>query len=68
MYAFPHPAFTQLKSYLTDRTFQVRYQEEYTTLQHPIRSTTGQYPLTHTLFNIHRRHARNPAHADSDLC
>jgi hypothetical protein len=25
--AFPHPAYTILKSYLTDRTFQVRYQE-----------------------------------------
>jgi len=30
--AFPHPAYTILKLYLTDRTFQVRYQEEYTTL------------------------------------
>jgi len=30
--AFPQPAYTLLKSYLTDRTFQVRYQEEYTTL------------------------------------
>jgi hypothetical protein len=27
---FPHPKCTLLKSYLTDRTFQVRYQEEYT--------------------------------------
>jgi hypothetical protein len=24
--AFPHPEYTLLKSYLTDRTFQVRYQ------------------------------------------
>jgi hypothetical protein len=31
-HAFPHPAYTLLKSYLTDRTFQVRYQEECTTL------------------------------------
>jgi hypothetical protein len=31
-HAFPHPAYTLLKSYLTDRTFQARYQEEYTTL------------------------------------
>jgi len=30
--AFSHPAYTILKSYLTDRTFQMRYQEEYTTL------------------------------------
>jgi hypothetical protein len=30
--AFPHPAYTLLKSYLTNRTFQVRYQEEYTPL------------------------------------
>jgi hypothetical protein len=30
--AFPHPEYTLLKSYLTDRTFQVRYQEEYTKL------------------------------------
>jgi retron-type reverse transcriptase len=28
-HAFPHPEYTLLKSYLTDRTFQVRYQEEY---------------------------------------
>jgi len=35
--AFPHPAYTILKSYLTDSTFQVRYQEEYTTL-HTIQS------------------------------
>jgi hypothetical protein len=31
-HALPHPAYTLLKSYRTDRTFQVRYQEEYTTL------------------------------------
>ena len=30
--AFPHPVQMVLKSYLTDRTFQVRYQEEYTAL------------------------------------
>jgi hypothetical protein len=30
--AFPHPEYTLLKLYLTDRTFQVRYQEEYTKL------------------------------------
>jgi hypothetical protein len=30
--AFPHPAYALLKSYLSDRTFQVRYQAEYTTL------------------------------------
>jgi hypothetical protein len=35
--AFPQPVYTKLKSYLTDRTFQVRYQEEYTTL-HTIQS------------------------------
>jgi hypothetical protein len=29
---FSHPEYTLLKSYLTDRTFQVRYQEEYTKL------------------------------------
>jgi hypothetical protein len=29
---FPHPEYTLLKSYLTDRTFQVRNQEEYTKL------------------------------------
>jgi hypothetical protein len=30
--AFPHPDFTLMKSYLTDRTFKVRNQEEYTKL------------------------------------
>jgi hypothetical protein len=30
--AFAHPEHTLLKSYLRDRTFQVRYQEEYTKL------------------------------------
>jgi hypothetical protein len=30
--AFPHPEYTLLKSYLTDRTLQVRYQEKYTKL------------------------------------
>jgi len=30
--AFPHLEYTLLKSYLIDRTFQVRYQEEYTKL------------------------------------
>jgi hypothetical protein len=30
--AFPHPEYTLLKSYLIDRTFQVRCQEEYTKL------------------------------------
>jgi hypothetical protein len=30
--AFPHPDYTLLKSYLTDRIFQARYQEEYTKL------------------------------------
>jgi hypothetical protein len=30
--AFPYPAYALLKSYLSDRTFQVRYQAEYTTL------------------------------------
>lgn len=29
---FPHPEYTLLKSYLTDRIFQVRYQEEYNKL------------------------------------
>jgi hypothetical protein len=29
---FPHPAYALLKSYLSGRTFQVRYQAEYTTL------------------------------------
>ena len=39
--AFPRPAYTLLKSYLTDRTFEVRYQEEYTTL-HTIQSRAPQ--------------------------
>ena len=39
--AFPYPAYMILKSYLTDRTFQVRYQEEYTTL-HTIQSGVPQ--------------------------
>ena len=39
--AFPHPACTILKSYLTDRTFQVPYQEQYTTL-HTIQSGVPQ--------------------------
>jgi len=39
--AFPHPAYMILKSYLTDRTFQVRYQEEYTAL-HTIQSGVPQ--------------------------
>ena len=39
--AFPHTAYTLLKSYLSDRTFQVRYQEEYTTL-HAIQSGVPQ--------------------------
>ena len=30
--ALPHPAYTLLTSYLTDRMFQVRYQKEYTPL------------------------------------
>jgi hypothetical protein len=30
--AFPHPKYTLLKSYLTDRTFEVRYQAECTKL------------------------------------
>jgi retron-type reverse transcriptase len=38
---FPHPTYMILKSYLTDRTFQVRYQEEYTTL-HTIQSGVPQ--------------------------
>jgi hypothetical protein len=40
-FAFPHTAYAILKSYLTDRTFQVRYQEEYTTL-HTIQSGAPQ--------------------------
>jgi len=39
--AFPHPAYMILKLYLTDRTFQVRYQEEYTAL-HTIQSGVPQ--------------------------
>ena len=39
--AFPHTAYTLLKSYLSDRTFQVRYQEECTTL-HAIQSGVPQ--------------------------
>lgn len=30
--ALPHPAYVLLKSYLTDRTFQVKFQETHTTL------------------------------------
>jgi len=30
--ALPHPMYSILKSYLTDRMFQVKYQEEYTSL------------------------------------
>jgi hypothetical protein len=30
--ALPHPMYSILKSYLTDRMFQMRYQEEYTSL------------------------------------
>jgi hypothetical protein len=41
---FPHPPYTVLKSYLADRTFQVRYQEEYATL-HTIQSGEPQVSI-----------------------
>jgi len=59
--AFPHPEYTLLKPYLTDRTFQVRYQEEYTKL-------CTIHSRTHTLFNIYSRHTRNRANTDRNLC
>jgi len=59
--AFPHPDYTLLKPYLTDRTFQVRYQEEYTKL-------CTIHSRTHTLFNIYSMPTRNRANTDSNLC
>jgi hypothetical protein len=50
--AFPHPEYTLLKSYLTNRTVTVRYQEEYTNLYHPMWNTTRQFlgPILYSVF------------------
>ena len=51
--AIPHPAYTILNSYLTDSTFQVRYQAQYTTL-HTIQSGVPQGSiLGRILYSIH---------------
>jgi len=51
--ALPHPMYSILKSYLTNRVFQVRYQEEYTSL-HTIYSGVPQGsilgPILYSIF------------------
>jgi hypothetical protein len=51
--ALPHPAYTILRSYLTNRMFQVRHQEEFTML-HPIHAGVPQGrilgPILYTIY------------------
>jgi len=49
---FPHPEYTLLKSYLTDRTFQIRYQGEYTKLYTVQSGVTQGSNLGPILFSI----------------
>jgi hypothetical protein len=51
--AFPHPEYTLMKSYLTDSTFQVRYQEEYTklyTIQSAVPQDSILGPILYSIF------------------
>ena len=50
---FPHPAYTLLKSYPTDRTFQIRYQKEYTkpyTIQSAVPQDSILGPILYSVF------------------
>jgi hypothetical protein len=51
--ALPHPEYTILRSYLTNRMFQVRHQEEFTMLQ-PIHAGVPQGSILRpTLYTIY---------------